>query len=412
MAWDSENERGYNTSSQVLVINEPRDRFRLSQRKGYRTVAVGSLEAATRALATRPFDALLCCVSGRRPEGIALPALLLSLKRRGKLHHLPAVIWCGNEKAELDLLASHARVARAAGVRVQVLPDSASEVDFDLALQRSELREPECLAPLADTPTEQDLVNALVSGDQFRIMLQPQFDLVSRKIVGAEALARWGHPTLGEVLPAVFVPLVRKARLDLLLFHLVEARVAALLGELSRQDSALPISVNASATTLCTAGLSNRLERRLQTAGVSNSLLKIELAEDMPSQDLLALSSALSSLRMRGFQLSADDFGSGFASFDLLTQMPFSEIKVDRRFVQAMDVDSGCAAAVAASIAMAKAMQMRIVAVGIETEWQIEALLRQGCRFGQGFALSSPLEVDDFVRFVVGERGAQSTLAQ
>ncbi|CUI39176.1 EAL domain-containing protein [Achromobacter xylosoxidans] len=409
MARDSVQGRGYATSTDVLVIDESGDRFRLNEREGYRTVAAGSLEAATRMLATRPFDAVVCGVSEGRPEGIALPSVLLGLRQRGKLHTLPAVIWCGNEKADLELLASHARVALAAGVRVQVLPDSASEVEFDLALQRSE---PECVAPLADTPNEKDLVSALVSGDQFRIVLQPQFDLASRKIVGAEALARWRHPTLGEVSPAVFVPLVNKAGLDLLLFHLVEARVAALLGELAKQEIALPISVNASATTLCSAGLSNRLERRLQAAGVSNSLLKIELTEDIPSQDPLALSTALSSLRMRGFQVAVDDFGCGFASFDLLTQMPFSELKVDRRFVQAMDVDTGCAAAVAASIAMAKALRLDVVAEGIETEWQIESLLRQGCRIGQGYALSAPLEVDPFLLFVAGERSGQSTTAQ
>ncbi|MNJ22659.1 Phytochrome-like protein cph2 [compost metagenome] len=100
---------------------------------------------------------------------------------------------------------------------------------------------------------------------------------------------------------------------------------------------------------------------------------------------------------MRGFSVAVDDFGCGASTLDLLTRLPFSELKIDGRFVRAMDQEPGCKATVHAAISIAREMNLECIAEGIESCGQMEALLNEGCRFGQGFALSPPLEVDDFV---------------
>lgn len=149
---------------------------------------------------------------------------------------------------------------------------------------------------------------------------------------------------------------------------------------------------------MCTPGLANRLEQRLKLAEVPNSLFKIELTEDVPIDDMLPLSTALCGLRLRGFSVAMDDFGCGASTLNLLTRLPFSELKIDGRFVRGMAHKPGCRAAVSGAIAIAREMKLEFVAEGIETPEQIETLLDAGCRVGQGFALSPPLEVNDFIR--------------
>ncbi|OAE71653.1 hypothetical protein A7J71_20605 [Achromobacter insolitus] len=376
----------------------------LNDNDAYEMVNVPTLEAAEHALSTRHFDGVLCHAPAKCYDSMRLPSMLLDLKDRGRLSELPVVFWHGC--SECKLLECHALVAKEAGVPIQIISsanlDSAKDLERALALHSNNRRAGG--AREFGALGEYDLARALVSKEEFRIVLQPQIDMKTGKMVGAEALARWNHPEFGSISPATFIPLAHRTGLDLLLFHAVEAKVAALLGELHRSKEAIPIAVNASAQTLCTAGLAQRLEQRLSEYGVPNSLLKIEMTEDEPVRDKLALSTALLEIRMRGFPIAIDDFGCGFSSIDLLTQMPFSELKIDGRFVRNMVTDAGCNAAVSAAIAMAKAMLLNIVAEGIESKKHMEALLEQGCRIGQGFALCLPLEVEDFVRSVTEGR--------
>lgn len=405
MSGQSAYARQYTTLPQVLVVGEAEAldiQGANAWTATYEATVVDTMEAAAQALACRRYDAVFSKISLQRDDGMALPSLLLDLRARGALAHMPVVLWHGTRDAWL--LECHARVAQAAGVAVEVIAarETGTTLDLGPALERIKMHQHRGHRATASLPSEQDLVSALVSDDEITVALQPQIDLRSGRMVGAEALARWRHPEHGDISPSTFVPMANKAGLDLLLFHLVEAKVVALLGELYQRGQAVPISINASADTLCAPGLARRLEWRLGDAGVPNELLKIELTEDVPVDDMLALSSALGSLRMRGFPVVADDFGRGIASMDLLTQLPFSELKIDGRFVRGMEEDSGCDAAVAASIALSQALNLDVVAEGIETDAQAKRLLRHGCHVGQGFALSPPLPMDDFVRQLTG----------
>ncbi|RFP92944.1 EAL domain-containing protein [Pseudomonas fluorescens] len=329
---------------------------------------------------------------------MALPSLLLNLGQQGVLSQLPHVLWCSDSTS--GVLDSHAQLARDAGVSVQVVPSLSSDTAQDVlkVLAKGHSNGSQYVASDLCGVTDQELLKALLANLDIRIVLQPQVDLITGKYVGAEALARWQHPVLGNISPSVFVPLANNAGLNVLLFHYVEAKVVALLRRLKKLGIAIPISANASAITLCTPGLANRLEQRLKLAEVPNSLFKIELTEDVPIDDMLPLSTALCGLRLRGFSVAMDDFGCGASTLNLLTRLPFSELKIDGRFVRGMAHKPGCRAAVSGAIAIAREMKLEFVAEGIETPEQIETLLDAGCRVGQGFALSPPLEVNDFIR--------------
>ncbi|ROL76598.1 hypothetical protein BLX41_14490 [Pseudomonas protegens] len=362
------------------------------------TEVVKNLSAATIALATRRFHAVLSHISTECAEGLALPSLLLDLKRQRILSNLPVVIWYSAQKQ--SFLDWHIRLAGRAGVKVLLFDLSSSNVEMNIvsALLENVASGESIQHDETQVPNTLELMRALLTNNDFRIVLQPQVNLQTGEIVGAEALARWSHESKGNIAPSTFVPLARQAGMDLLLFHIVLTRVIALLSDLHRQGVAVPIAVNASASTLSTVGIGRSLAQRLREADVPTSLLMIELTEDVPVYDWLALSRELGSLRMWGFPIAMDDFGCGFASIDLLTQMPFSKLKIDGRFVQGMGDDCGCCAAVCAAISIGQTMELDIIAEGIESSSQIDALLQLGCRTGQGFALSTPLEVDEFMR--------------
>lgn len=387
----------YSTLPQVLIVGTV-DGIDYGPSFIYEAHVVPTLSAAACALSTRRFDIVVSTISAECYEGLALPSLLLDLKQQCLLSNLPVVIWY--EAQEPGLLDWHVRLAGRTGVVALLFSLSNADVDLNIAsaLVTSAANGRECQHDENHAPSAHDLLHALMTNNGFRIVLQPQIDLQTGEIVSAEALARWSHVSKGDIAPSTFVPLARKAGLELLLFHRVLAKVIALLSDLHRRDIAVPIAVNASAETLCTAGIGRWLGRRLRDAAVPNSLLMIELTEDVLVRDWLALSMELGCLRMWGFPIAMDDFGCGFASIDLLTQMPFSTLKIDGRFVQGMAHDSGCRAAVSAAISIGQTMELDIVAEGVESSWQIDALLERGCRIGQGFALSVPLEVDEFMR--------------
>ncbi len=398
----------YTALPQVLVIGAV-DSIDHGPSFTHEALVVHSLSAAVLALAKRRFDVVLSTISAEYDEGLALPSLLLDLKRQGVLSNLPVVIWYGAQ--ERELLEWHVRLAGRAGVTVLLFALSGANVELNVAsaLMVSAAKEGGFQCNESHVPSEHDLMRALVSGNGFRVVLQPQVDLQTGEIVGAEALARWSHVSRGDIPPSTFVPLARKAGLELLLFHVVVARVVAILSDLHRRDIAVQIAVNASAETLCTVGIGRWLGRRLRDAAVPSALLAIELTEDVPVADWLALSMELGSLRMWGFPIAMDDFGCGFASIDLLTQMPFNTLKIDGRFVRGMAHDPGCCAAVSAAMSIGQDMGLDIVAEGIESAWQVDALLERGCRIGQGLALSSPLEVDEFMRVLAIGSGNPGT---
>lgn len=354
--------------------------------------------------------------------GLMVPSLLKTLDAANHLLRLPHILWIGQPTlagmepsqrntilgrapghriggVSVAALSSHARLARQSGINIGMAYGGGkvafAEALRDLLLAPSTLKDAASTATVA-SPTEADVIEALTTGKNLRVMFQPQYDLRTRQIISAEALLRWHHPNYGEVPPSVLIPMVNRLGLHLLLFSFIETRVIDVLLSLKKQHVELPIALNASSETVCTPGLPERLAEKMQRAGLSPQLLKIELTGDLPVLDELCLSASLNTLRAKGFPVSLDDFGQGSATLNLLAKMSFDEVKIDGSFVREMRTNASSRAVITATLALTRLMNLKLVVEGIEEESCISALFNLGCRIGQGYALARPMELKDF----------------
>lgn len=243
----------------------------------------------------------------------------------------------------------------------------------------------------------QDLRNALEDG-QFRLYYQPKFDALSGIAVGAEALLRWEHPQQGLLLPATFIALAEKTGLIIAIGEWV-------LDEACRQMSlwyaqgytGWRIAVNLSALQFCHAELVNSVAAALERHQLPANSLTLEITETTAMSDADASMTVLQQLSDMGVDLSIDDFGTGYSSLMYLKRLPANELKIDRGFVRDLEHDSDDAAIVSAIVALGQALDLRIVAEGVETDAQQNFLTRLGCDSLQGYLLGHPLPADQFI---------------
>ncbi|WP_116793452.1 EAL domain-containing response regulator [Achromobacter dolens] len=391
----------------LLVEDHPVERAYLQNMLlalGYRRVAgVGSSAEAIAALARQAYDVVISDIVMGEGDGTRLPNELRQLVDGGRLKSMPPIVWISSLSDEL--LQSHVRLALQAGCpSSQALAKPVTRTAMQHAIKTAlhslydDTASPRRTAVRREV-IEAELGRALSSGDGMSVVLQPQVDLGTGRTVAAEALSRWDHPTLG-VIPAVdFVPAAHRLGLDRTLFNRVADCVVEVLAEMHAEGIAVPIAINASASTLCAPGLPDSLEQRVTRAGLPARLVKVELTEDEPVTDWLALSSALNLLRVRGFELAMDDFGAGIASMRLFSAMPFTELKIDRDFIVHMHREPASRAVVAAAIEMGRVLGRRVVAEGVEQERDILLLRELGCTLAQGYGISMPLAPADFIAF-------------
>jgi diguanylate cyclase (GGDEF)-like protein len=247
---------------------------------------------------------------------------------------------------------------------------------------------------------EQDLRTAIVR-DQFHLVYQPQLDLASRRIVGAEALIRWEHPTRGLVMPAAFIPLAEEMGLIVDVDDWAVRTVCRQLAAWSAQGlPPLRVAVNLSGREFDDPGLAGRIERALHECGVPASALEIELTESVAVRQPEAALAALEQLRALGVHVAIDDFGTGYSVLSSLQRFPVDRLKIDRSFVERIGPEGGDAPLVAAMITMGHGLGLEVVAEGVETAEQLGYLEEHGCDLVQGYLLSHPLTGPELERLL------------
>jgi len=232
---------------------------------------------------------------------------------------------------------------------------------------------------------------AAIHGGELQVAYQPQQDLATGRWVGVEALARWHHPTHGDVPPAIFIPLAERMDLiDELGSHVLRtacADVARL--RKSRETAALRVSVNASAVELRDPAYPSRIERACAEAGLPLGALRLEVTESVTLDESDEVDGVLAELQALGVALSIDDFGTGYSSFSILTRVPWAEIKLDRTLT-AQFADPRGREMLRAIVNYGTSLAIDVVAEGIETVPQLQALRALGCRYAQGYLLARP----------------------
>jgi diguanylate cyclase (GGDEF)-like protein len=240
-----------------------------------------------------------------------------------------------------------------------------------------------------------------IARKEIQVYYQPQFHLVSRRIVGLEALARWNDPESGLVAPAKFIPLAEETGL------IVPIGVEVLrqaCQQLKRwQDAGYPslsVAVNLSAVQFREPALADTITAVLSETGVAPDSLELELTETSIMHDAEGALRLLTKLKAMGVRLSIDDFGTGYSSLIYLRRFPLDTLKIDRAFTQDMVTSADAQAIVAAVIAMAEALNLTVIAEGIETEEQMALLLKHKCYHGQGYAFCKPIPADDLTKLL------------
>ncbi|EWM66843.1 EAL domain-containing protein [Micromonospora chalcea] len=230
-----------------------------------------------------------------------------------------------------------------------------------------------------------------VADHEFTVNFQPIVDLAGGEVIGAEALARWHHPTHGLIDPLRFLEAVERSGL---LPAFAEAILdQALIAAGSWRDAGfdLPVSVNVSPRSLLDARFPGAVLARLRAHDLPPDRLVLELTETLTLSQLDVVDRVLSRLRDSGVRLALDDFGTGYSSLSLLSRIPVHELKIDRSFVTAMETAPEAAAVIRSTLDLGRSLNLTVVAEGVESEPQRRALWELGCAAGQGHLFARPL---------------------
>ncbi|BCY05523.1 bifunctional diguanylate cyclase/phosphodiesterase [Actinoplanes sp. L3-i22] len=248
-----------------------------------------------------------------------------------------------------------------------------------------------------------------IDNDQLDVYFQPKVTLTDRHVLGVECLARWVHPTHGEVAPEDFVAVAEHTGQ---LARLTEVVLTAGLRHCrawADADRPLSIAVNLSARTLLDSRFPDLVQALLEEHGVDPGQVTFEISEPGMLNDIERVLPTLYRLRDLGVRLSVDDFGTGASSLGYLRQWPVHEVKIDDTFVQGMATDSGDLAIVRAIVSLAREFGLTVVAEGVESELTLDLLGEMGCEIGQGYLFSRPLPFERLEAWLSAQTEPEST---
>ena len=241
---------------------------------------------------------------------------------------------------------------------------------------------------------------------QFRVFYQPKYDIKCDppRLSSAEALIRWNHPELGMISPEDFVPLFEGNGLINIIDSFVWQEAARQIVEWKKKyNYLLPVSVNLSRADIFEPMIVERLIRLVEDNGLEYSDLKLEVTESAYTDNAKKLLEVIARLRGLGFEIEMDDFGSGYSSLNMLSAMPIDVLKMDMKFVRNIEVSETDFRLVKLILDIAKYLNLKAVAEGVETEGQLALLKEAGCDLVQGYYFSPPLPPENFEKLIERE---------
>jgi predicted signal transduction protein with EAL and GGDEF domain len=242
---------------------------------------------------------------------------------------------------------------------------------------------------------EADLLAALDRG-QIEVVFQPQFALADDRLVGAEALARWKHPELGQIGAGPLFAIAERADHVAPLSRTIAAQA---LAAASAWPDHLRLSLNVTPADLAAGSFAREFLALADSCGFPAERLTVEITEQVLLGDLERAARALAALARQGMRIALDDFGGGFCNFRYLKILPLDYLKLDRSMIEHLAEDPRDLAVFRAIAALARALALELIAEGIETEAQRARAAREGAAFYQGFLRAVPMSGSDFIRF-------------
>lgn len=243
----------------------------------------------------------------------------------------------------------------------------------------------------------EDTMERAMSREEFQVYLQPKYDPVEGRLVGAEALVRWNSPTEGMIPPYRFIPIFEENGFVIQLDDYMISRVAKLQAEwIAQGRKVVPISVNVSRAHFMQENLAEHICRLVDAYGTPHEVIELELTESAFFDDKKVLLDTVKKLKGYGFAVSMDDFGAGYSSLNSLKDLPLDILKLDAEFFRGDYEQERGAIVVSEAIRLAKSLKMRIVAEGIEKKEQVDFLAKLGCDMIQGYYFAKPMPVYEF----------------
>ena len=365
--------------------------LRLKPRHVY---SAGDGQSALDVLLNTPVDVIVSDVDMPNMDGLEFMRRLADAGYRSSVIIVSAI--------EATLLAATEAMTRAYGINLLgVISKPVTRAALEDLLVRYAPPAPRSSAPARSGPsfTLDEILRGLEE-DQFEPFYQPKVDLATRRVVGAEALARWRHPKHGFVAPAAFVKALEDSgRIDELMWAMLN-KSAAFSRTLKAAHMEPSIAVNLSLKSLNNVELVGQLVDIVRAHGLENEMLCLEITESAATTNLGPALENLTRLRLKGFRLSIDDFGTGYSSIQQLTRIPFTELKIDRSFVTQSGCNEAARVILKSSLQMARELNLKAVAEGVETQQDWDLLQELGCDLAQGYFIARPMESSVYLQWM------------
>lgn len=322
------------------------------------------------------------------------PEFLVKLQELG--FDIPVIVASSRERALIDTVREMGGVL---GLNVLAAVQKPLHADTlrEALLQNAQSRELKRSSHRAEPGIDAGALNDALERSEIFVHYQPKADIRTGIVRGVEALARWKHPTLGMIPPDQFIPLAEREQL-------IHRLTIDVMNQAMLQNSAwrarglhLPVAVNLSPRLLERSDLALEISSLQQCHGLTPDQIVIEITESSLVTRVGMALSVLAQLRLRGFGLSIDDYGTGFSSMQQLARIPFTELKIDRTFVRGAPDRDSLQVILHSAIDMANRLGLTTVAEGVETLQEWRMLQEFGCTLGQGWLIAKPMAGDDLI---------------
>ncbi len=367
---------------------------KVGSRLGYDTAIASSFERAAELLRAEAFDVMTLDLSLGKRDGVELLRLAADLG----LNTMPIVIISGCDERILN-------TTRRMGQALNLSLTSCLTKPLDLDRLREALlmpaSGPETSPSSAVEPViDRERIVAALESNEFFVEFQPKISLETNRVIGAEALARWRMPEFGILSPAIFIPIVERLGLMPDLTNRILTLAIADSRKLIEQQPGFTIAVNVSGSLLTDLMLPQQIESILRENEVAAESLIVEVTESVAMSDVDRAMDILVRLRIKGVGAAIDDFGTGFSSLAALARLPFNELKIDQSFVKGCEADDDLVKIVEASVGLARAFRMKVVAEGIDNPRTLARVRQAGCDLGQGYLFAPSLRLERIARWM------------
>ncbi|MEQ8953259.1 MAG: EAL domain-containing response regulator [Gammaproteobacteria bacterium] len=364
--------------------------------KNVDTASNGNVALGKLITSEQPYELIICDLNMPEMDGVEFMRHACNSEYKGGI-----IILSGEDTRMLETALGLGRAHKLDVLGALPKPLISKDLEALLANFEPKSDELKITAPVRSISAE-DLAEGIrgSANNQLHLVYQPKIDVKSGAIVGVEALARWWNQERGVLGPAAFIPLAETSGQIDNLTHKIYSTALTQASEWAREGKALRTAINFSVNSFTDPVFCEFVLTTQTNSGLGSESLLLEITETQAMNIPASCLEALMSLRLKRFGLSIDDFGTGNSSMAQLKNIPFSEMKIDRAFVNGAANDSSSQAILEASIGIARKLNMDIVAEGVETreDWDIAEQL--GCDYVQGFYCARPMRSEDLATFM------------